>query len=326
MKRNKKVLLVTLVAFQLIASGFVRAEEKEYPEKAVQIIVGYVPGSILDLGARAFSKVAPKYLGKPVVVVNMPGAASTVACNELAKSTPDGHTLAVVSTGYPSMTIHQQKVPFDPKTIIPVLGFEELRELLFVRADSPFTTFEELVAYGRKNPGAIKYAHAGKGLAPHLMGILLFRSANIKATDVPYRGSAELVPAVIGGHIVSGITDVSGVKEHVQGGTLRVLATFTNKRLKEWPEVPTPQEKGYADVSPLNPLLCLYIHKDTPANRVKKLHDLMKKTVEDPEFVKILDSIGQKSEYVSSETVKEVVLKAENLGVPLLKELGLFVK
>ena len=326
MKMIGKILLVALVVFQLFVPGFVRAEEKEYPENAVKLIVGYVAGSILDLSARAFSKVAPKYLGKPVVVVNMPGAAATVACNELAKSIPDGHTLAVVSTGYPSMTIHQQKVPFDPKTIVPLLGFFELRELLFVRADSPYAKLEEFVTYGQKNPGAIKYGHAGKGLAPHLMGILFFRSANIKAADVPYKGSAEIVPAVLGGHILSGITDVSGVKEHVQGGTLKIVATFTKGRLKEWPEVPTPQEKGYSDVSPLNPLLCLYIHKDTPVNRMKKLHEVMKKTVEDPEFAKILDSLGQKSEYVSPEIVKEIVLKAENMGVPLLKELGLFVQ
>ena len=81
---------------------------------------------------------APKYLEKPLVVVNMPGAGSTTALNELAKSTPDGHTIGLMTSTYKSMTIHQQKIPFDPKILRPFLGYAELRQVLFTRADSPY--------------------------------------------------------------------------------------------------------------------------------------------------------------------------------------------
>ena len=328
MRTKKRILLVGIVIlmYQLFISGTVAAKEREYPEKAVRFLVGYAPGSVFDLSARALSKVAPKYLGKPLVVVNMPGAASTVALNELVKSTPDGYTIASASTGYSSTTIHQQKVPFDPKIPRPVLGYWDMRHGLFVRADSPYARLEELIDYGKKVPGGIKYGHSGKGIVTHLMGMALFKNANVTATDVPYKGSNDVVQAVIGGHILSGVTDISAVKQHVGSGTLKLVVVFLDERAEDFPEVPSSKEKGYVDVSVLNPIGFISIHKDTPLDRVETLHRALKKTIEDTEFREIMANIGQKCRYISPEMVEEKILKSERLGVPLLKELNLFVQ
>ena len=326
MKTNKKIYLIIFLVFffQLFSSEVVRAAE--YPDKPIKFLVGYVPGSVADLGARIIAKVASKHLDKPLVVVNMPGASSTVSLNELAKSPPDGHTIAWMASTYKSLTVHQQKIPFDPKILKPLLGYAEFRFVLFVQGGSPYARLEDFIAYGQKNPGAIKYGHSGKGATNHLTGMLFFRSANINAIDVPYQGTAEFIQAVIGGHIMAGVLDVSGIKQHVSAGTLKPVVALVRQRLKELPEVPTPQEKGYADVSSLNTIICVTIHRDTSLDRVTKLHDALKKTVEDPDFVKMMDEIGQKSGYISPGNLEEAISKSEKAGVPLLKELGLFVE
>lgn len=324
---KKKVLLVIflLFFFQLFTSRVVGAKEKEYPEKEIRFLTGFV-GGFTDFSARALSKVAPKYLGKPVVVVTMPGGASAVAYNELVNSPPDGHTIGWITTGYNGITIHQQKVPFDPKVLKTVLGFTSYRQGLYVRGDSPYAKLEDFIAYGQKNPGAIKYGHQGKGIPPHLIGELFFRSANIKAIDVPFKGSPEIVQAVIGGHIMSGIGGVGANMPLFRAGTLKLVVTFVNQGLEEFPEVPSSKEKGYADLDAFNTIVYVCIHRDTPLDRFQKLHDALKKAVEDPEFKKILGEMGEKGGYIPPETVEETISETAKLAVPLLKELKLFAK
>ena len=324
MKKNLYLAVSLVLCFQVLYLTGVGAQEKEYPEKPIQFLVGFNPGSFSDLCARALSKVAPKYLKRPLVVVNMPGAGQTVALNELAKSAPDGYTIGTMVNDYRSVTIHQQKVPFDPKVLKPLLGFTEFRMVLSVRGDAPFTRLEDFIAYGQKNPEAITFGHAGRGLIPHLMGELFFRSANIKAIDVPYMGAT--IQGVIGGHVTSAITDTYGLKQQVSAGTLKILVVFLDRRHKDFPEIPTSQEKGYADLSALNPLLSVAIHKDTRPDRANKLHDVLKKVTEDPEFTKILDDMNIKCGYTSPEAVEESISKMEKGAVPLLKELRLFVQ
>ncbi len=327
--RRKKTLLFAISLFfffQLFTSGGVSAREMEYPEKEIQFLVGYTAGTTMDLSARALSKVALKYLAKPLVVVNVPGAASTVAYNELVNAPPNGHTIAVITNAYRGTTIHQQNIPFNPKILKAVLGYAEYVKILFVRGDSPYGKFEDLIAYGRKNPGAIKWGHSGRGIAGHLQTTLLFRRANVQAIDVPYKGTPEFIQAVLGGHIMAAVVDISGVKNHVRAGTLKLVLAFGDERLKEFPEIPTSTEKGYTGLGVLNTIIYVCIHKDTPFDRVKKIHDALRKAVEDPEFIRIMEDMGQRVGYFAPEVVEESVIKTETLGVPLLKELKLFLQ
>lgn len=328
MKTKEKILLLILFVFffQLLISGVVKAKEEEYPGQAIKFLVGYGAGGVTDLSARALSKMASKYLEKPLVVVNMPGASATVALNELVNSPPDGYTIGWLTDMYKGATIHQQKVPFDPKMLKLVLGYAEYRQVLFVRADSPYAKLEDLIAYGQKKPGAIKWGHAGRGIAGHLMVTSFFKSANVKATDIPFKSTAEYIQAVIGGHIMAGVVDISGIKPQLSAGTLKVVLSFGEQRDKDFPEMPTAKEKGYGDVSVFNSKSCVCIHRDTRPDRVKKLHDSLKKTVEDPEFAKLLDDMGLKVGYFSPETLDKSISRIEEVSVPLLKELQLFVQ
>ena len=328
MKTTVKMLrvFVFIFLFQLCASGVVEAKDEEFPERPIQFLIGLGAGSVTDTSARALAKVASKYLEKPLVVVNIPGAAQTLAMTRLANSVPDGHTIALVTTSYRSLIVHMQKIPFDPKALKPLLGYAEFRQLLFVRADSPYAKVEDLIAYGQKNPGAIKFGHPGTGTAPFFQGVLFFKSAHVQAIDVPFKGSGDYTNAVLGGHITAAIIDISGISHLIQAGTVKPVVAFVDQPIKSHPEIPTSRGKEYADLSALNPLVTIAIHKDTPVERVNKLHEALKKTVEDAEFTKLLDGMGLKGGYISPQFVEETILKAEEMGVPILKAAKLFVE
>lgn len=327
MKRWVRMFAIAVTASLFYAAGpaDVTAKEKEFPEKAIQFYVGFVPGSATDLAARALAKIAPKYLDKPLVVTNMPGAGQTVAMNELFKSTPDGHAIGLVTTAFNSLAVHQMKIPFDHKALIPLMGFGEFRGVMFVKGDTPYAKVDDLISHARKNPGWMKFCHSGRGTSIHIMGVLFFRSAKVDFNDVPFKGGAECVTNVIGGHVPAGITEVSGITQHLAAGTLKLSVTFTAERLKEYPDVPTSQEKGYADISSQNPLVYLAIHKDTPPERLKKLHDALKKTAEDPEFAELIKAMGMPGGYISPQRVRDTISNAESMGIPLMKELGMLV-
>ena len=328
MEMKKKIILSISIIFffGLCTLSAVIGKETEYPEKPIQLLVGYSAGSVSDLSARALARVASKYLEKPLVVVNMPGAGATVASNELVKSAPDGHTIISLTTGYFAYAVHEQKIPFDPKLIKPVLGYWEYSHIMFTRAESPYTKLEDLISFGQKNPGGIKFSHPGRGSGPHLMGLVFFKSANIRAVDVPFKGSGENVSAVLGGHTTVGIDDFAPAKKNIEAGTLKALVACTDQRRKDLPYVPTTKEVGFADVSIFNPLGIICIHKDTPVERTSKLHNALKKAVEDPELIKIFDNMGQRSQYSSPEIVEGTISRAEKIAVPLLKELNLFIE
>lgn len=159
-----------------------------------------------------------------------------------------------------------------------------------------------------------------------MQGLHFFRSANVQAIDVPLRGTAEYVTAVMGGHIMAALGDFAGLDTHFRAGTLKPVVVFTNQRIEKLPEVPTSKEKGYPDLSALGVSLYIAIHRDTPSNRIKKLHDALWKVAKDPEFIKILDDMDLKSAYFPPEVVEEKISRMEEMGLPLLKELKLVIE
>lgn len=298
----------------------------DYPEKEIRVIVGFPPGSAIELSARAIVQVAAKYVKKPLIVLNLPGAAQSIAMAELVKSPADGYTIAVTTDGYKSLTVHTQKLRFDPANIHIVGGFARFKHVLFVKGDSPYAQFDDFVAFGRKNPAAMEYAGSGEGSAPDLIGKEFFRNLKQRATYVPFKGSNEYIQAVMGGHVLSGIIDISGVARYVKSGALKLVVVFADQRLEEFPDVPTTREKGLSDLNILNSIICIVAHKDTPPERLAFLEDAFKKAAEDPEFAALAQKMGLKAVYTSPQAAAEGLKKTEAVGVPLLKELGLYVE
>lgn len=326
MKKVEKILVATCIILLLQVSASTLAGAKdEYPEKPIRFIVGLVAGSLTDISARAIAKVSSKYLEKPIVVINLPGGAQTIAYNELVNSPADGHTIALYPTSFRYLGVHMlEKIPFDVNILKPFLAYADFRQMLFVRADSPYANWKELVAYGRGNPGSIKFGHSARGTVMHLQGVCFFRNAGVQATDVPFKGNIEVISGVLGGHITGGICDYSGIKEQVRARQLKAVVVFLERRHEGLPEVPTSQEIGFGDLSVMSPMFSIVIHRDTPVERVRKIHDALRHTIEDPECMTALHEMGLKSRYISAEVVEKHILSAERICVPILKNLNLF--
>jgi tripartite-type tricarboxylate transporter receptor subunit TctC len=298
----------------------------QFPDKPIRFLVGFAPGGATDLSARALANIAPRYLQQQVVVINVPGAAGALAMNELAKAAPDGYTIAMMTTSYKALVMHQQKPLFDPAELRTLLGYAEFRQLIFVRSDSPYARFDDMIAFGRRNPGTIKFGHSGTGTSIHLQGLLFFRAAGIDAQDVPFKGSNDYLNAVLGGHLPAGVIDIAGVRAHIRAGTVKPVVVFVEQRLPDLPDIPTARERGFPGLEVFNPQVAVMFRRGTPADRVQKLHDAFKRTIEDADFIRNVDDMGLKGGYIAPEAVDDTIARAEARAVPILKELNLYVQ
>lgn len=322
-------MLLTLRSLLLVACAVIAAPAQSqpfaapFPDRPIRFILGFAAGGPTDLSVRALAAAATRQLGQPMVVSNMTGAGGTLALAELARSPADGYTISMNTSSYKAMTAHTQKLAFDLNEIRTLMGYAEFRHILFVKADAPWRNLEELIAYGRANPGVLKFGHVGPGTSLQLQGQLFFRSAGVQITDVPYRGSSEFTNAVLGGHVDTAFIDIAGIRALARAGTVRLLVTITPQRFSDFPDVPTALEKGIQGPELFNPMVGVAIRASTPPDRLKRLHDALRRATEDPAFIKALDDIGLKSGYITPEAFDETVAKAEARAVPLLKELKL---
>ena len=269
----------------------------EFPSKPVTYIVPWSAGGS-DACARVLGNVTSKYLGQPVIVENKPGAAGTLGPSTMALTAkPDGYTISEMPLTlfrYPQMMKTNYNTLTDFSYIILLTGY------VFgavVKADSPFKTFNDFVAYAKANPGKVTYATTGGVSIAYTTMEMVARKNGIKWTNVPQKGSAELCSAVLGGHVMAGMTS-SGWAPLVASGDLRLLATFGDERSKKFPNIPTAKELGYGVVtkSPYG----LAGPKGMDPKIVKILHDAFKKGMESPEYQKILDQYDMISFYKNS--------------------------
>jgi tripartite-type tricarboxylate transporter receptor subunit TctC len=194
-----------------------------------------------------------------------------------------------------------------------------------VKGDSPWKTFNDVVDYARKNPGKLRWSHTGRGISQHMYGLLVFRKANVETTDIPYKGSPEMLSALLGGHIDGSFMVYGVVSEQVRSGAVRYLVTVGERRYSNLPNVPCAGELGFPEVAKLPTYVGLYIHKDTPAEIKKTLLEAMTKTYQDPEFKKGFEALGEEPKFGGPDFMAEAIRNSESVAVPILKEFGLYV-
>ena len=299
---------------------------KDFPTKPIELLCPYAPGGSLDIVSRLVADLAPKYLGQPFVVVNKVGAGGSVAAGDVISSKPDGYKLVMLANIFFATTVKMQKVPFDPGHLTPIANLYEYKLGLVVRSDSPWKTLNDLLDYAKKNPGKLRVAYGPRGISLHLNGLLIFKKAGADVIEVFYKGGTpEQLPALLGGHVDVSASPYGSTKEHVLGGKLRYLVVFSDRRYNDLPGVPTAGELGFPEAGKLLTVNGLYAHKDTPESIKKTLLDAFKKVSEDPEFKKGIETMGDEPRFGGPEFIKEAVRQAEEVGVPILKELGLYV-
>jgi tripartite-type tricarboxylate transporter receptor subunit TctC len=318
-------LLILILAVVLNGTLLVQtATGKEFPEKPIEIICPYTPGGSMDIMSRLVADIAPKYLGQPLLVVNKPGAAGSIAAADVISSKPDGYKLITLTSFFLAATVKTQKVPFNPDDLVPIANLMEFKFGMIVKGDSPWKTLGDLLDYARKNPGQLRWGHPGRGISIHMSGLLIFRKAGVETVDIPYKGAPEVLASLLGGHIDAAASVYGAVRDHAKSGKVRYLTVFSDRRYGDASDVPCVVELGFPEAA-VPSFVGLYARKNTPEDIKKTLMDALKKTFEEPEFKKGIEKLGEEPRYGGPEFMKEAIKKGGEVGLPILKELGLYV-
>ena len=321
-KTRKLLWILTILGvsfFLHFFPGSAPAQEK-YPTKPINFVIGYPAGGTTDVCARPLVMAASKILGQPIVVLNKPGGGSAVAVASLKIEKPDGYTIGVLPSGA-VLSQHMRKVPYDSaKDFTPIMQYAVYLYGLVVRSDSPWKTFKEFIDYAKANPGKVRYSTAGPGTPQHLVMERLALKEKIKWTHIPFQGGGPAVTALLGGH-VEACSQTTEWKAHVEAGRLRLLAVYGEKRMADFPNVPTLLDLGY-DVTAAS-LISIVGPKGVSPKIVETLHEAFKKAMEDPDFIKVSRQMDQPPLYRGpADLAKHLVKMNEEVG-GLIKSLGL---
>ncbi|MFY9313954.1 MAG: tripartite tricarboxylate transporter substrate binding protein [Burkholderiales bacterium] len=314
----RRLLLASIVAFAAPA-----ALAQGFPARPVTLLVTFPAGGPTDVAGRALAEATAKYLGQPVVVENRPGATGTLGAAALVNARPDGYTVSMIPITVLRLP-HMENVAFDPmKDIRYVMGVSGYVFAYVVRTDAPWKSMAELIAAAKANPERISYGSHGIGGSVHLATEELSGAQGVKLNHIPFKGSADMLTALLGGHLDVAV-DSTGAVPHVASGKVRVLAVLTEKRASVWPEVPTLTELGYGIVS-TSPY-GIGAPAATPPAVVKALHDAFKKGLEDPIHLKALEKYNQPVWYLSSEDYTKWAREQFERERKIIERLGLAKK
>ena len=319
----KRAVSVAAAAWLLACPLAPASAQERFPSREIKILVGFPPGSAAESTLRALVNAAAKHSPQPLVILNKPGASQALAMTDLAATEPDGYTIAMTTDGFLALTVLQQKMRFNPEDISVLLGYSQFKHVLFTRGDAPWRRYEDFLAHAKKEPGAMDYGGTGNGSAPDLLGKVVARDAGLQMTYVPFKGSNEYIPSVMGKHVKSAVVAVSGIAPQLKDGSLAAILVFGDERLPELPNVPTSEEKGIRNTEVFNSILMLVLPKKVPAERARVLHDLFRKAVEDPDFRRAVEPTGLAPRYFGPQDVEQRMVRAREIGVPLLRELKL---
>ncbi len=270
--------LVQLAGATLVVPAFgLQAQADTFPVKPIKLVIAFPAGGPTDITMRALADNASKILGQPVVVENKPGAGGTLPAQGLQSAPADGYTLAQIPLGVFRLP-YTTKISWDPvKDISYVLNVTGYAFGLVVPADSQLRTWTHFVAWAKANPGKLSYGSTGTLTSPHLTMELVAQKLGLELLHVPYKGSADLMQAVLGGHVMAA-SDSTGFAPQVEAGKLRVLNTWGAERLAKFPDAPTLKELGLDIVQ--NSPFGIGAPKGTPVAVVKRLHDAFKQAME----------------------------------------------
>jgi tripartite-type tricarboxylate transporter receptor subunit TctC len=291
----RSLVLTLFSSLLLLLAGGSHADT--FPTRPVRLIVPWPAGGSTDISLRILATGAARHLGQPVIVENRPGAAGTLGLTALLQAKPDGYTIAQLPMGIYRVP-HMQKVSWDPvRDVQYILGISGYTYGLVVRSDSPWKTLKDYLDDAKKRPDEITYGTAGVGGTPHINTELLAASAGVKLRHVPFRGTADNLQAVLGGHVMSA-SEATGWGPYVDKGDLRLLATWGAERTKRWPNAPTLKELGYNLVSSAPYGIGGPKGMDPRITRI--LHDAFRKALDETEHLQALDRYDQPRIYMST--------------------------
>jgi tripartite-type tricarboxylate transporter receptor subunit TctC len=282
-----------LVAFALTLFTSFAVCAQSYPTRPVKVVVPYSAGGLPDTMARLVGQKLGESLGQQMVVENRGGAGGIVGTSEVAKAAPDGYTLLVADVTQVAVNPHLfTNLPYDPLkelTGVSLMGTSAL--YLVAHPSLPAKDMKELIELVRSQPGKISYGSSGLGSIHHLAMEALKTGLKLDMVHVPYKGTGQSVPALLGGQVPLLFSALPSIEPHVKAGKVRILGVSTAKRSAQTPDVPTIAESGipgYEFIAEIG----FYAPAGTPKDIVAKLAGEMQKAVKQPDVVQRFRQLG----------------------------------
>jgi tripartite-type tricarboxylate transporter receptor subunit TctC len=272
------------------------------------LLVPTAAGGTTDIAARMLGVPLGAALGQTVVVDNKGGANGVIAASAVKRAEPDGYTLLMQYSGYHVITplVSKQAPQWEAKDFVPVANVLSAPQIVVVRADLPFKTMGELVAYAKAHPGKINYASSGNGSLQHATGAMLEQQAGIQLTHIPYKGTGPALQDLLGGQVDITFGTAPPFVPHIQSGKLRVLATTGKTRLPSLPDVPTTAEAGLPNLDATS-WFAVFAPARTPKPIVDKLTAEIARIVSTPAFRQKAQEQGATADYLNPQQMDALV-------------------
>jgi tripartite-type tricarboxylate transporter receptor subunit TctC len=267
----------------LLALTLARAQDADYPQRPVKIIVSTSAGGGVDTVTRIFTPELQNKLGQPFVIENRGGAGGNLGAEAVYSAEPDGYTLlSSQPSPITSNVVLYKKLNFDPVALEPVAVMSKIPNVLLVRAGFPSKTAQEFLAYVRANPGKVTYASQGPGTSSHLTAELFSQLTGTKSVHVPYRGTGPALNDLIAGHVDIFFTELATAYKLHEGGRCRILAVASEHRLEALPDIPTLIEAGVPGLLS-DTWNAISAPPKTPAATVAKLNRAINEILDEPD-------------------------------------------
>jgi len=314
------VRLAAILAL-VLACGCARAQP--YPSKPVRIVVPFPAGGIADVYARLIGARVGESWGHPVVVENRTGAGGNIGVDAVAKSPPDGYTLAMGAIGPNAVNVSLfAKMPYDPVRDFAAIELVlEAEGMLVVHPSLPVKSVPELIAYARAKPGAVTFASAGMGTASHLAGELFKTMAKVDMVHVPYKGNVPAISDLLSGQTSLIFATMPTVLPFTKSGRLRALATIGSARSAAAPDLPTVAEAGLPGFE-VNNWIGLFAPAGTPADIVQRWNAEVARIMQSPEIQQRLPVEGARFTPNSPEQFSAFVKSEIAKWAPIVKASG----
>jgi tripartite-type tricarboxylate transporter receptor subunit TctC len=280
-------LALGIAAALSVAAPTARAADN-WPSRPIHIIVPYPAGGIVDIVARAVTEQIGRDLNQAIVVEARPGAGSNIGTAAVARSEGDGYTWLVTGPAVLVNPILYKEAGWDALKDFKCVGLAVWNEsVALVPTSLPVTTIGDFVELARSKPGQFNFGNPGTGSSIDLSAQKLFQAADIKLTNVSYKGQPQALIDLMTGLMHFEITSLALALPHIKEGNVKPLAVFTEKRVADLPDVPTIAEAGFA-LAAYVPWFGIHVPASTPDALVEKIHDAIDKSLENPDVQKQL--------------------------------------
>ena len=292
--------LAAILGTLMLAAG--PATAADFPSRPVEFIVPSSPGGGTDVMTRNFAEVARKHMAQPIIVTNKPGASGGLGMGEVQRAAPDGYKVSVLISEL-AIIPHMGMIKFTSADFIPIARLNGDPGTITVRADAPWKTVEEFLAYAKTKPGEATMGNAGAGSIWHLAAAAVEDKTGVKFNHVPFQGAAPAVQGLMGGHVDAIAVSPAEVSSFVAAGKLKTLAIMADQRLTGlYAGVPTFKERGI-DLS-VGTWRGLGVPLGTPPEVVAYLRDMTRKVADDPAFKEAMTKSNLLMAYQEGEQFK----------------------